>query len=150
MSADLHLYVLTGSGRDVEEYIRARRYEDEHIFDPAVVGTLISTQETVNRLVTKVTNNYRNDNIWIGEVSWLKGALTGDEERYIPTPVQAVVNVFQHEDYKGFPVVDAELIVRVHKAMKQENTTAYSVADPDEVAKWLGEHIGCRLSHETL
>jgi len=78
--------------------------------------------------------------IWIGEVSWLKAAITGDME-YVPGPVQSV----QETIGEDLPEVDDALIARIMAAFDIPNLTAYHIAEPAEVRSFLEAHRGKRL-----
>jgi hypothetical protein len=77
----------------------------------------------------------------VGEVSWLKAALSGDDEEYVPGPVMKVHEIIGEE----FPIVDDELIARLRDALDAPNTTGYHVATADEVCEFLEEHRGAKL-----
>jgi len=78
-------------------------------------------------------------NVWIGEVSWLKAALTESDE-YVPPTVQQVSEAIGED----WPMIDDALIEKIQQAFTAENTTHYSLADWPEVLKFLQEHKGER------
>lgn len=79
--------------------------------------------------------------IWIGEVSWLKAALTGDGEDYVPDPVGKIYELIGEE----LPVLDSTLKGKILDALQLDNKTGYGIADPDAVAKWLDDNMGRQL-----
>ncbi len=83
-----------------------------------------------------------SDSVWIGEVSWLKAGLTGDDT-YIPEPVESVHSLIG----ENLPVLDAELWDKVMTAVGVPNARAahYDTEGGIPVALWLDEHMGCRL-----
>jgi len=76
--------------------------------------------------------------VWVGEVSWLKAALFGDAEAFVPDPVAQVHEIIGED----LPVIDDALIARVTEALKAPNVTSYSIATADEVIRFLTEHKG--------
>lgn len=83
-------------------------------------------------------------NVWVGEVSWLKGALFDNPDKFIPSAVEAVYDVIGEE----LPVIDDELIAKIHESLNLDNNTSYSVVDGSDVdnpvIKFLKEHKGLR------
>jgi hypothetical protein len=79
--------------------------------------------------------------IWIGEVSWLKAAVFEDADEYVPNAVQTIHELIGEE----FPVLNEELKMKILDALKLDNSTAYAVADPETVGKFLDEHMGKKL-----
>jgi hypothetical protein len=79
--------------------------------------------------------------IWIGEVSWLKAALVGDDETFVPSPVQKISELIG----ENLPVLDNELRSQLLSALGLDNTTSYTIAEHAKVAAWLDEHMGERL-----
>ena len=84
----------------------------------------------------------RTKNIWIGEVSWLKASLFGDDgEKYIPTTVMEISSAV-HEENFGLKVIDDELIKLVSEAFDKPNTTNYRLANKKEVIRFFKKHKG--------
>jgi hypothetical protein len=83
-----------------------------------------------------------SSNVWIGEVSWLKAGLTGDDG-YVPEPVEAVAKLIGED----LPVLDDELRARLNGALGLDQTRApgYDTAEADDVSKWIDEHMSERL-----
>lgn len=82
--------------------------------------------------------------VWVGEVSWLKAALTGDVETYIPDPVSDVREAIGED----LPIIDQDLIERVMQALKGSNETGYDVANETygvrQIREFLETHRGLR------
>ena len=77
-------------------------------------------------------------NIWIGEVSWLKAGLTEDPETFIPSTVDQI----QETIGEDLPILDDNLVNKILKSFEVENTTSYSLANREDVEKFLIEHLG--------
>lgn len=80
----------------------------------------------------------RTVQIWIGEVSWLKAALTEDPETFVPPTVQQVSDLIGED----LPVLNDELIGKILKAFDAPNSTGYSLAKKEDVEKFLLENKG--------
>jgi hypothetical protein len=135
MAADLSIHVLTDEF--TEEHCKAfashtlgskhfnlgydRRFEKEHGCD---LFSLAADTPSV----------------WVGEVSWLKAALSGEDEEFIPDAVGSISEIIGED----FPVIDDSLIQRIDDAMKLPNTTEYSINSAGEVLAWLKAHKGER------
>lgn len=86
----------------------------------------------------------KTPSVHVGEVSWLKAAVTGDSEEFVPNVVQAVSKVIGED----LPVVDETLIDRIGSAWGTKPNAAakdYDVADRDTVVAFLREHMGKRV-----
>lgn len=128
MSADLHLHILKGL---TEEELR--------IFQgPTIVGGEGDNTALKDPLYSKVAHT---PNIWVGEVSWLKAMLFGDEDTFIPSPVMGVSEAIGDD----LPVIDDALIARVKEALGRNNTTSYDVTKGDEVISFLESYKGERV-----
>jgi hypothetical protein len=89
----------------------------------------------------------RTENIWVGEVSWLKAALFGDSETYIPDTVAEI-----HEACCGMKTIDDDMIDKVKKAFELKNNTikengvwngsGYRLAKVQEVVNFLEKNKG--------
>lgn len=76
--------------------------------------------------------------VWVGEVSWLKAALTGDEDAFIPDPVGEIAAIFS-----GIDEVTDEKIKAAALAMTQKNQCDhYSIAKKRDVIAFLEAHKG--------
>jgi len=80
-------------------------------------------------------------NIWIGEVSWLKAALFEDPDKYVPGPVEQIVEIIGED----FPRITEDLIVKVKAAFYAPNTTKYEVAREEDVVEFLRQHKGKKV-----
>lgn len=81
------------------------------------------------------------DNVWVGEVSWLKAFLLGQPDVYVPNPVVAVSDLLGEE----LSVLDEELAKQILAALKTPNQTTYKISNPLPVEKFLRDHMGLRL-----
>lgn len=81
-------------------------------------------------------------NIWIGQVSWLKAALTESDE-FIPEPVQAIHELIGEH----LPILDAELKDKILQALTIPNERAsfYNIAERKDVEEWLDRNMGQKL-----
>jgi len=79
--------------------------------------------------------------VGIGEVSWLKASLFGDDETFIPGTVMEVSRIID-EEHDGFAVIDDALIIAIKDAFAVENATTYDVGDVSVVVAFLEEHKG--------
>lgn len=136
MAADLHIHVLEGcSEQDIMKFFSNTmgskhfdlRMPRDHkaITDPDDLWARVS----------------ESPNIWIGEVSWLKAALTGDSDTFVPTPVQQIHDVIGEE----LPMLDEALEAKILEALALKNDTGYDVTKQEEVKTFLKEHRGKRL-----
>ncbi len=79
--------------------------------------------------------------VWVGEVSWLKAAVSGDNNTYIPDIVGEIRKLIGNK----LPVVSDTLIAKVQKVFrKSKNTTEYKVDDGRKVIAFLKKHKGKR------
>lgn len=81
--------------------------------------------------------------VGVGEVSWLKAALTGNAGEYIPGPLERISELL--DDSEGLPVpITSELIAEVEKAFILPNDSIYNVEEDTgrHVIAFLKEHQG--------
>lgn len=76
--------------------------------------------------------------IWVGEVSWLKAALSGDSETFVPSTVGQVHEVIGED----LPMIDDALIANVGSAFDLPNSTGYRLAERSKVIAFLESHRG--------
>lgn len=77
--------------------------------------------------------------VWIGEVSWLKAALTDDSETFVPNLVASVHEIIG----ENLPLIDDSLIERLKAAHDAaSNETSYSTAEWEPIGKWLEANKG--------
>ena len=172
MSADLHIHVVTNKSdlpfvreyldhdcwsSDHQNYCRSYFYlengarkrahdvsepEFDQIDRSETVPILFSQKE-----VDAIVDN--TDNIWVGEVSWLKAALFEDRESFVPDVVNAVSDIVGRD----LPVIDESMIAHIRAAFDLPNKTAkpdgvwggrgYALATVDDVVEFLEARIGC-------
>lgn len=132
MSADLHIHAFAegtlteNDFRDMFCHTMGSKYFD------------LGRRDDFDKLLA--LKDDEDSEVWVGEVSWLKAALSDDADTFIPSAVQAV-NDLVGEDH---PLIDDALIDKICKAMDVENPTGYSVASVDSISDWLGRHKGQR------
>ena len=136
VAADLHLHVLTEPC--TEDTLRS--------FFSHTLGSpyfdMSRSQQDWDEAFNVVAET---PSIWIGEVSWLKAAIAGEEDAYIPGAVAKVSDLVPTTPVELTPGL-AEAILA---AMREENKTSYSVADTpadcEELAKFLVQHRGQKI-----
>jgi hypothetical protein len=79
-------------------------------------------------------------NLWVGSVSWLKAAILGDAEKYVPSPVQIISDIIG-DDIELTP----EVLEKICAAYDVENATQYEIGSKDEMRKFLARYIGKRI-----
>jgi hypothetical protein len=82
--------------------------------------------------------------VWVGEVSWLKAMLSDPwDDSYVPEAVEGIHDLIG----ESLPVLDEVMRERILTLLRQPQVRArpYSVAEPEDIAPWLDEHMGCRL-----
>lgn len=79
------------------------------------------------------------DNVWVGEVSWLKAMVFDDTKTFVPDVVGTISDIFHDH-----PFITEGLIFQVEKAYSVINTTGYSIAEEDEVINFLKKNVGKR------
>ena len=125
MAADLHIHIYDGL---TEDHMR--------IFFSNTMGSKWFNPVSFNnsRFDSK---EYRevadSENIWVGEVSWLKAAFLEDGDTFIPTTVQQVSEAVGED----LPEIDDDLIAKIMTAFAQENKTEYALAKQEDLLHWL-------------
>lgn len=130
MAADLWIHIF----KDITE-------EDIRVFFSNAVGskyfnTVQPSDEERREALNKLA---RTPGVWVGEVSWLKASLTGDN-RYVPEAVERIFEIIGED----LPVIDDELIARIEQALRLPNNSIYSVSEPEPVIEFLRQHKGER------
>lgn len=133
MAADLHIHIFEGATEDdLAEFF-------SNTIDSKYFGFCLR-RRSYEEIVQSHRKIGMTPHIWVGEVSWLKAGLLGDEERYVPGPVQAIADIIGED----LPVIDDVLIERIEAAMHEPNTTSYRLAAAQDVLEFLKEHKGKR------
>ena len=141
MAADLHIHVLTDEF--TEEHYKA--------FQSNVIGGKYWGGFNRN-LQAEFEKKHNCDlyllccetpSVWVGEVSWLKAALSEDPDTWVPATVQAVYDIIGED----FPVIDDELIAKIEAALGLDNATGYSICEHSGVIDFLKEHKGKKAFH---
>lgn len=132
MAADLHIHVVTD---DLQEGAIDAFFS--HTLGSKYFGGHFSEEERT----TAFSRIADTPSIWIGEVSWLKAALFGDSETFIPSTVQLVQDAIGED----LPTLDDALARKILAAFEAKNATGYELASADAVRAFLDEHKGKRL-----
>ncbi len=132
MSADLHIHVFEG----ITE-------EDIKVFFSNHLGSKHFTMQEVPWEIKRVINDKvtQTPDVWIGEVSWLKAALYGDAETFVPDPVGEIFELIGED----LPVLTPKLRDQILAALNINNETNYEVSEQNSVAEFLSEHMGKQL-----
>ncbi len=131
MAADLHIHVFTGMTEDDLAAFRNNHMGSRHF------GAVPYNQRRWDKACDRIA---ATPQVWVGEVSWLKSALFGDDS-YVPDAIAGVSDIIGED----LPVVDDDLIARIAEALGRENTTPYEVADDEDVLAFLHKHQGERV-----
>ena len=126
MAADLHIHVL--NEKITESML--------HTFNaPMLVGP--GVDNTAWNLAYETIGD--SEQIWVGEVSWLKAMVFQDTEEFIPGPIMKIAEIIPSYP----PVLVNDVLLRmVKEAFETPNQTTYSTANPEEVLDFLTAHIG--------
>ena len=125
MAADLHIHVMAPNEVTDAEFC---------VFRGAVCN---SNWDEWSRVYAKVADL---PGVWVGEVSWLKAAIFGDEGNFIPSLVMNVQQLFNEAG--GQIVIDEDFINVVAEQVDCVNTTDYDVAQASKIVDFLRDHIG--------
>lgn len=105
--------------------------------DGTVVGDPMYLPDYAFYLLTCGTPQFE-----VGDVSFLKAALFGDDERYVPSPIALLSELFHDEE--GIIVTD-EVIAQAAAAFTENNRTLYDVVPGEEVVEFLTQYKGHRV-----
>jgi hypothetical protein len=136
MSADLHIHICEGITEDDLRKFNSHTIGSKH-FDLDFEDDepdQFSEGSRFNRIAN-------TPNIWVGEVSWLKAALFGSSEEFIPSAVGNISELIGEE----LPTIDDALIEKVREAMAVDNSTGYRLAETEKVLEFLGQHVGKKV-----
>jgi len=84
--------------------------------------------------ISKLVMN--TDQIWVGEVSWLKASLFEDSDSFIPDFVQFIFDLISSNS-----VITQEMVELV-KSWKGQNNTSYILKNKDDIVAFLERHLG--------
>lgn len=126
MAADLHIHVV--NEKITEPMLRTFNA-------PILIGP--GVDNTARNLAYETIGD--SEQIWVGEVSWLKAMVYQDTEEFIPGPVMKIAEIIP-----SYPpvLVNDVLVKMVEEALQTPNQTTYSTANPEEVLDFLKAHIG--------
>lgn len=134
MSGDLHVHVFEGITEDDLREFFSNTFGSKY-FAPRTLGQLGDSHYEAYRKIAGTPD------IWIGEVSWLKAAVFGDPEKYVPSPVGQIHDIIGED----LPAINEGMITLIGAALDADNSTGYSIAGKDEVLDFLRQHIGKRV-----
>lgn len=143
MSADLHIH----STRIENEPDNPLNVDDLRCFFSPFILACGAGLFDFGTICPHLRRVIKSDQVWIGEVSWLKAALLDDPEQFVPNPVAAIHDAV-HDDadnIDGLAVLNQELRTRIIRALEKPNQTAYRVASPKDVDEWLAAHMGDQI-----
>lgn len=136
MAADLEIHVLVAPC--TEEHLA--RFFSSHLGSKYFNWNRRSAKE--KELESEAYEVVANTpSVWVGEVSWLKAALTDDPDTFIPGPVVVIQDIIGED----LPIIDDALINQICAAFKQENTTGYDVSEGNGVRDFLEKYRGERV-----
>jgi hypothetical protein len=128
MAADLHIHVLEGASES-----------DLAVFHAHTLGTkYFDLTKRYDPTGPEWERVGETPNVWVGEVSWLKAAVFGEAETFIPSTVQKVHEIIGED----LPVIDDGLIERIKEAFTLDNVTSYGLAECAKVTEFLEAHRG--------
>ena len=87
------------------------------------------------------TRVYAVDTFVVGDVSWLKAALTEDSNRYVPSLVEEIADLF---DEGECPVITEDVIKQVEAFGESEGSIYSDVVLNKEIVDWLQGQVGKR------
>lgn len=140
MAADLHLHVFDD------------KFTPEHykMFQSNVIGSKYFEPNPMGRGKRDYVNEEGKDlftlcaetnQVWIGEVSWLKAAIFENEGRYVPGPVIGVSELIDED----FPILTEKLKSEILGCFDIDNMSTYQVAHKQEVEDFLNRNMGKQL-----
>jgi hypothetical protein len=136
VSADLHVHAFVDGTLTEEDFRCFFGHTIGSKWGPSwdnMAGGSPGCQKALCKHWTRISTT---DNVWVGEVSWLKAAFLDDPKTFVPDVVAAVVDAIGEE----LPVINDDLIARVTTALNAGNATGYRVSLPDKVLKFLEAH----------
>ena len=134
MAADLHIHTMRGVTEDDLRCFKAHVLTSKY-FDLHRVPCSKSYDCRHYRAIVD------SEQIWVGEVSFLKAMLLEDTETYVPSTIQAVVNLIGENQ----PIIDDEFITKIRAAFGENNDTVYSLADVKDVVEFLEANKGQKV-----
>ncbi len=138
MSADLHIHVITDECTEDHVAIMLSNTLGTRFFDGFFVENRRQIYEKEHGIGSISTLVNSTPNIWIGEVSWLKAGMSGDEETYIPDTVGEIHDIIGEE----FPIIDDQLIKKISDAFNLPNHTSYRLQTKEKAIEFLEANKG--------
>jgi hypothetical protein len=83
----------------------------------------------------------KTDSIVIGNVSWLKAAITEDNESFIPGAVEEIKEIIG----ENLPVISNSMIEEIAIAFDKPNKSGYKTAKKEDVIEWLQKNKGKKV-----
>lgn len=134
MAADLHIHV----GKPHSGWGKKRLTKE------GLPTILNPSDKDEAKYEAALKRSQRQPDVWVGEVSYLKAALSGNYSDFVPGPIQCIVELIPDARDLKPTKITAKLIKDVKKAFDLPNETLpnYELADPEEVAAFLRKHRG--------
>ena len=132
MAADLHIHIKTEGITEKDLANFKSNTLGSKYFNPRTIAQDTLETEASDKKVSSTPH------VWIGEVSWLKAGLFEDNEAFIPSAVQKISNYIGED----LPTLTKELIDKIVGALSSKNKTGYSIADPENVRRFLEKYKG--------
>lgn len=135
MAADLHIHIRTSevTGKVLKDFFSSSI--GSPYFNP-LYGMAAQQSGAFNTAFSVIADT---PNVNVGEVSWLKAALTGESDTFVPSAVGKVQALI---DSSGDATITDELIEQVQAAMQLTNDTGYDVSDGNKIIEFLQQHKG--------
>lgn len=131
MAADLHIHILETATED-----------DVVLFQCNTFGSKrfnLHRYKEANARKDLYILIFDQPNIWIGEVSWLKSALSDNKAEYVPKPVESIYELIGED----FPILTDDLIAKIIRSLNLENKTQYELNSNElELLLFLDTHKG--------
>ena len=138
MGADLAIHIFDEKTMK-EEHIKA--FFSSTLGSKHFSGFFVKTRKDRELEDEAKTLVMKTKSVEVGGVSWLKAAVTEDNDTYVPLTVKTVLDLIGED----LPVLDEELLNKILEAFDEPNTTTYSLNKKQKVEKFLKENMGKRL-----
>ena len=130
MAADMHIHVLTDKFT-AEDF----KLSQSNVFGSKHFNLARCRDDGFDDATIKMIET---PNVWVGQLSTLKAALSGDPDSYIPDPVGRVGTIIGED----LPVIDDKLVGEIRAAFELDNATSYNISNGEEVIAFLESHRG--------
>ena len=131
MAADMYIHVVN---EECTEGVLASFFSNtfgSKYFDPRTIGKRSGWEDSYDIVA-------RTPQVYVGEVSWLKGGLTGDADTFIPDYIEGVREILH-----DMPIIDNKIIEAISRVCTHPNDSIYSTGSNfEDIHKFLEEHRG--------